>query len=200
VLQSPVDLSPNRVPSGFASQTTSTPTLNSVLQPGDNRTASAANGASYMDSVNYRSTRVDERLDETRLPLTDASTVRAPSTLNTTPTANRLSQPVPIYGTLVPAGQPAFSTQPAVVLPYPATNPNPYRATQFAQPAQPGFIQGTMVYGQPTNNVYNGYPSPYAGSVNSQSAVLAQSTTTFNPQGGPTNDPGWRDRELTARR
>ena len=81
VLQSPVDLSPNRAPTGFASQPASTPALNSVLQPSDNRTASAANGISYRDSVNYRSTRVDERQDETRLPVTDASSVRAPFNL-----------------------------------------------------------------------------------------------------------------------
>lgn len=200
VLQSPVDLSPNRAPTGFASQPASTPPLNSVLQPGDNRTAAAANGVSYTDSVNYRSTHVDERLDETRLPVTDASNVRAPSTLNTAPPANRFAQAVPIYGTVVPSNQPAYSTQPAVALPYPGTNTNPYRATQNAQPTQPGFIQGTVVYGQPANNANNGYPSPYGNPTNAQPAVLAQSTTTINPQNGQNYQSGWRDRELTARR
>lgn len=198
--QSPIDLSPNRAPTGFASQPPSTPSLSSVLQPGDNRTASAANGVSYMDSVNYRSTRVDERLDDTRLPVTDASNVRAPSILNNTPPANQLAQAVPIYGTVVPSNQPAYSPQPSVVLPYPATNTNPYRATQFAQPTQPGFIQGTMVYGQPANNANNGYPSPYSGPNYSQSTVLAQSTATYDPQNSQDSELGWRNREFTTRR
>ncbi len=198
LLQQPVDLSPNRAPAGFASQTAGQ--LNSVLQPPDNRTASATNGLSFMDSVNYRTTRVDERQDDTRLPVTDASGVRAPSTLNNAATGARFAQAVPIYGTVVPSNQPVYSTQPAVVMPYQTVNSNPYPATQYGQRTQPALIQGTVVYGQPTNNVDNGYPSPYAGQTSFQPSVLGQSTSTYDPQNGQNYDSGWRDRELTARR
>ena len=145
VLQSPANNSQNRAPTGFASQPTPASPLSSVLQPtSGNRTASATNGLSYKDSVNYRTTRVDERQDNTRIPVTDATGVRAPSTLNTVP-GTRFAQAVPIYGTVVPTAQPGFSSRPTVVSPYPGTISRPYTQTQFAQQAQPGFIQGTVV-------------------------------------------------------
>ncbi len=188
-------LAPRRAPVNFAA--------NQLQSPSSVRTASSTNGGlSFTDSVNYRSTRIDERTDESRLPATDATSVRAPSGLNTVTAGARLPQAYPIYGTVDPR-QPVYSTQSqyAVQNNQPILLPQGYTQLQRSQPTT---IAGQVVYGSANPVVYNTYPAPYAqsGTVynGGNSQILAQSTATYDPQNNVNYGSGWRDRELTARR
>lgn len=68
----------------------STTFANNISNPSNLRTASATATAGS-GSVNYQTTRVDERLDSTRLPANDATDVRAPSQI-VTASGTRLAQ------------------------------------------------------------------------------------------------------------
>ena len=172
-------LAPQRAPNNFASNS---------AQPGFSSASTLNDGLSFKDSVNYQTTQIDERRDETRLPVTDATGVRAPSGA----TNNQLARSYPIYGTVVtPQNGSQFvqAGQPYVV-------PQGYVQPQLVQPSRPATIAGTVEYGAP-GVVYEAYPASY--SVPGQ-ATVAQSTAIYDPQNSSNYQAGWRDRELTARR
>ena len=125
------------------------------------RTASSvplpASGYSYSNSPNYLTTRVDERMDSTRLPVIDASTVRAPA--RNFPTGTIASYSAPLQQTYV--AQNGFY-QPV----------SPYTGSMVMVGGQPVPYQGQTVLTNP-----NIYPT------SSPPAVLAQSTTTGDPVG-----------------
>jgi hypothetical protein len=127
-----------------------------------------------VSSIDYATTRSDERLDATRLPATDASNVRAPAGFINNGVATRLAQANVGVAPVVPNSY----NQPAT----------------FARPAQPVFYSTPVVAQAPTGQqpVFRGAP------VVRQSAptVLAQSTV----QATPNVSGGWTDRELTASR
>ena len=185
---------PNRIPANFASSgstsRTATNTYPSV------RTASTSNGVSFKDSVNYRSTQVDERLDQTRLPATDASNVRAPSVVNSGTRLAQLNPAARPQNSVIYSAQPRLAAQPAPTLIAPG-----FTQTQFNQPAQPTTIVGSVQYGQPGYNVYPQQPFTIPGAVvpSAQPGILAQSTTVYDPGAGNGNT-GWRSPELTTRR
>jgi hypothetical protein len=137
-------------------------------------TAMPASGASFTDSANYRTTSIDETRDETRLPATDASQVRAPAF------GNPARQPTQFSAMPVPpasgyTGGPVYAGQPVI-----ATHPG---------------VGGPPVYtAQPTT----GYPASYQATptVNTGGTVLAQSTTTYDAGNG--SQLGWRDREIQS--
>jgi hypothetical protein len=165
------------------------------------RSASAANlpgsGFSYTSSPNYQTTRTDERLDSTRLPVSDASAVRAPAMNYPAATGNNLAQ-----FQQRPVSYPAGYTVPAGYI-----APNPAQQTYVAQngyrqPVNP-FYNGTavMVARQPRGPVSyqgqtvltnpNGYP------VYSSPSIVAQSTATLDSNSGQSD---WRNRELNSER
>ena len=148
------------------------------------RTASAGplpgSGYSFTNSPNYRTTQTDERSDATRLPVTDASTVRAPA--RNFPTGGvasnpnyQFQQPQPGY---VPPYQQTYVAQNGFNQPV-----NPYSGSLVAVQTQPFGYQGQAVLSN-----QNQYPT------SSPPAVLAQSTATINPG----NQLGWRSRELNS--
>lgn len=144
----------------------------------DARTASLNNttgsGVSFTRSNDYRTTSVDERRDNTRLPTTDATNVRA-----TTPFA----QNQPSSGQYV---QPYYEPR--------RQNQQPYA------PSSPTTYQGA--FAQPNNANYNGLPQSYQGSfaqryssAQPQRQVLAQSTARFDPfESTASASSDWRDR------
>ena len=184
-------------------RTNSASTTLAQVQPpsaGTVRTATATNGLSYRDSVNYRTTRTDERLDRTRLPATDATSVRAPSGINTVTTGTRMAQLNPTLG--VTLTQPIYAGQPRLASASQWYVPPTYSQTQVVQPAQPTTIAGTY---QPSTGpvIYQGVPQPYVQpgvilAQPNQPSVIASSTATFDPNNA--SPGGWRDRELTTRR
>lgn len=138
-------------------------------------------GYSYTDSSNYRTTQIDERRDATRLPVTDASTVRAPAA--NFPTGNVLQ----------------------------FQQPNPYYPANYSAPAQQTFVAQNGFYQPPTAysgstylvggqaNAYQGQAilmNPYQTS--SASTVLAQSTTSLDQRSA--GQVGWRTREMNSDR
>ena len=127
-------------------------------------------------------------MDSTRLPATDASSVRAPA--GVTSMGNRFAQATPIYGNVV-ATNPVYAAQPRLAVHNGPSLIQPYTQTQLVQQAQPGVIAGSVQ----TINPQTGYPYANGAYVAGQPAVLGQGSTVA-PQGGG----GWRDRELTARR
>lgn len=163
------------------------------------RTASAANqprpGFAYSSSTNYQTTRVDERLDSTRLPVNDATNIQSPPPSYPTTGNNlaRLQRP--------PTAAPGYSGQ----VGYGSGNPQQtYVAQQngYGQPVNP-FYNGTAVLfsGQPQGPVarqaQNVYTNPSGYVVGAPPTVTATSTATLNSNGGQT---GWRDRELNSER
>ena len=153
-------------------------------------------GLSYTDSTNYQTTRTDETRDGSRLPVTDASNVRAPAANFPAGNMNRLAQlPQPMAprypttfnstasvsqpyagapsGVVYGNGQPVYLGTPVV-----SGNPGLYSA-----PVYPGQLNG-----QPR---YLGAPTAVSGPT-----VLAQATTTYDPSSG--SQYGWRDRELST--
>lgn len=138
-----------------------------------------ASGASFTNSQNYQTTQTDETRDRSRLPVTDASTVRAPS--RTFPTGN-------VGSAVYPTG---YSTPVGVQQTY-AGQAGFYRQTT---PAYSG--SSTLVAGQAIS------PGNYAGQAVligpnglpiQQPQSVAQSTASNN--GGSTGQLGWRGREL----
>ena len=156
-------------------------------QPNGLRTASASNsinarnplpgsGTSFTDSTNYRTTQTNEQQDLTRLPATDASNVRAPAS----------NFPTGGFG-----GRQFAQLQPQAATRSPVT----YQGTFAAQTQQPYRLVGQPVAYQAP--IYVGQPQriiPTQNMVN-QPAVLAQSTTMFDPNNGG-SQLGWRDREF----
>ena len=137
------------------------------------RTASTANavgtGVSFTQSTDYRTTSTDERRDNSRLPVTDATNVRVTSSIAQTPNASgQNTQPYyqPRYASLPPT----TTYQGAFVRPDYSASPQTYQGSfsqQFAAPAA-----------QP------------------QQQVLAQSTARYDPYQATasTASSDWRDR------
>lgn len=153
--------------------------------------ASQTNGLSFTEATNFRSTAVDERLDQSRLPVTDASQVRAPTRFSPTTSVGQFSAPY-----YVPQQQVANVPQ------YNNVNNNRLAAVpQYPQAVQPNGQITTSVgaFGQPTF----GQPSqqPYRGLATQSPQVLAQSTVYADPSVDPNfQNASWRDRDLTAAR
>lgn len=136
-----------------------------------------ASGVSFTQSNDYRTTSIDERRDNTRLPVTDATNVRG-----TTPFAQNQSG----------SGQ--------YVQPY--YEPRQQNQQRSATPV-PTTYQGAFAL--PNNTNYNGLPAPqnYQGSFAQRSSsaqpqrqVLAQSTARFDPFESTASNTSsdWRDR------
>lgn len=131
-----------------------------------------ASGTSFTDSRNFATTRTDERLDATRVPVTDATQVRATaqtyigSGQQLAVNQPQLSQTYAAQPVLRQA-QPVFSTNALVASnqPYYANNPNL---------AQRQAIYSGQAFIQPNT------PATYSASVN--------------------NDIGWRNREIGSQR
>ena len=150
-----------------------------------------SNGLSFTDVTNFSTTAVDERLDQTRLPVTDASQVRAPSNFRPTTTVGQFNVPYYVPGQQQVAQNPQqqrfasnvqfqqipLNTQPNLRTPNPNTIVGTFGQPNFAQPIQ----------------------QPYSG-LQTQNRVLAQSTVYADPRDDPNFQSGWRDRELTAGR
>ena len=184
-------------PTKFVESNSRTNSGTGVNSGSGTRTASAAplpgSGVSFTNSQNYQTTRVDETRDATRVPLTDATTVRAPA--RNFPTGAPLT-------TVQNNGLPAN---------YQATYNAPIQQTYVAQNGfnQPtGYVAAPVIIGgQPVATGYQGqpllvnpqYPAGYQTyPTSSAPTVLAQSTATINPSGSATQ-LGWRDRDLTGR-
>ena len=149
----------------------------------------SANGLSYTDSTNFNTTAVDERLDQSRLPVTDASGVRAPTNFNPTTTVGQFTAPY-----YVPGQQPVYQN-----VPQQRFANVPVRQQAPIQ-AQQNFNRGNVVVGnfaQPTFAQLS--QQPYNG-LNTRNQVLAQSTVYADPANDPNFQSGWRDRDLTASR
>lgn len=143
---------------------------------------------SFTDRTNFRTTAIDERLDQSRLPVTDASQVRAPTNFTPATTVGQFN--VPYY---VPGQQQFVQNPPNQVANNPAYG-------QVPRVAQGGFVAPNTVvgrFGQPTFAQPTG--QPYSGS-QTQNRVLAQSTVYADPANDPNFQNGWRDRDLTASR
>ena len=153
---------------------------------------SNANGLSFTDRTNFRSTAIDERLDQSRLPVTDASQVRAPTNFTPTTTVGQFN--VPYY---VPGQQQFAQNLPRQPQQRFAANQPFQQAPRVAQAGfnQPGTIRGNFAqptFAQPSQQPYTGLAT--------QNRVLAQSTVYADPANDPNFQNGWRDRELTASR
>ena len=164
------------------------------------RTASTAGtGVSTTNSPNYQTTSVDERRDATRLAVTDASTVRAPS--RNFPAGYAPAYPTPNNAQQTYAGQagfyrqtvPAYSGAGVLVANQPIV-PAAYGGQAVL--LNPAAYRGVPVAYQ--GNAYQGnvYPAQYPTS--SSPTVLAESTTRNNT--GARAQLGWRDRELSSDR
>ena len=210
VLNSPtnfVQSTPN-VNSGSSTRTASATNVNSGSGSGT-RTASTAplpgSGASFTSSTNYQTTRVDETRDTTRIPLNDASAVRAPA--RNFPTGTPLTT-APTNGYPYQTGQTGIQTgvQTGIgALPFQQP-----QQTQQTFAGQAGFQQQVptgyaaspvLLTRQQVPTGYQGQAlitnSPYQYPSASAPTVLAQSTATTTP--GAASQLGWRDRDLTGR-
>jgi hypothetical protein len=176
VLSAPTTFVDNRNPANGL-RTASNNNLN-----GANNPSFANSGISYTDSTNYRTTSIDETRDRTRLPATDASSVRAPAQ-NFPVGNNRIAQlprpggPVypPAYNVTASNTQ-TYNGQP-VYQGIPVVSGNPY-------PGNPVYV------GQP--RVAPGYTaSPVVGSPNT---VVAQSSASYDPGSG--SPYSWRNPEI----
>lgn len=162
------------------------------------RTASTAplpgSGVSFTNSQNYQTTRVDETQDATRLPLTDATAVRAPARN-------------------FPTGTPMTAMQNGYPGNYQAGYNSPIQQTYvaqngFYQRAPTGYAGAPVIIGGRPATGYQGqpllvnpqYPAGYQQyPTSSAPTVLAQSTATITP-GASGSQLGWRDRDLTGSR
>ena len=168
--------------------------LTSVVdRPNTNRVANNApvGGLSFTNDNNFRTTAVDERRDQTRLPVTDASLVRAPTTFTPATTVGQFNNAY--------YNQTAYNQVPAVNPARIAQNP-PTLQSGSAFNSQPTTAPNVVVgsFGQPT------FAQPprqtYQGLTTQNPQVLAQSTVYADPTDNPNFDNGWRDRDLTASR
>ncbi len=150
-------------------------TGSSVLAGGPTRVAAVqplpATGTSFTDSRNFSTTQIDERLDATRVPVTDATQVRATAQtfIGSTQQAGFNQQPFQTFAAqpTIPRSQPVYSTNALVASnqPYYVNNPNL---------VQPQVAFNGQTYVQPSS------PATYSASVN--------------------NDIGWRNREIGSQR
>ena len=180
---------------------------NSTTRPVQSVTNRTTGGLSYRDNMNYQTTAVDERLDQTRLAATDATNVRAPAGFqsptmitqapqflipparyqnfgstpqNTAAYPNQRiaqNQPIVYHGNPTFAGTPTYGSGSTSV----ASNVIPGRVEYYGQPT----------FAQPANQTYPGLTS-------SAPAVLAQSTVYSDPRGTQNFQNGWRDRDLNS--
>lgn len=144
-----------------------------------NRVASNVNpGISRTNDTNFRTTAVDERQDSSRLPVTDASSVRAPTTFNPVTTVGQFNAPYYNYG------QNRIADNRVAVLP------------PQAVPVNNGTVVGN--FAQPMFSL----PAPqiYRGQLVQNPQLLGQSTVYADPANDPNFQNGWRDRDLTAAR
>ena len=104
-----------------------------------------ATGTSFTDSRNFATTQTDERLDATRVPVTDATRVRATAQTfigSGQQVAFNQPQPSQTFAAAAPRSQPVYSTNAVVASnqPYYANNPNLvqqpiYSGQAFVQPS-----------------------------------------------------------------
>lgn len=156
-------------------------------------TALPGSGASFTSSPNYQTTRVNETQDATRVPLSDATAVRAPA--RNFPTGTPLTQVSNNgyagnfqAGIVNPQLQQTYVAQTGAYQQAPAG----YSATPFiigGQPVPTGYQGQPLIANPILNQQYPTYSAP---------AVLAQSTTA--PAPGTGSQLGWRDRDLTGSR
>ena len=141
-------------------------------------TSSGSSSNSYIDSPNYTTTSINETMDRTRLPATDASGMRAPSQYYQSSTGNRLAQNVgQNVGQFV---SPSSGYQ----------NPNYYN---------PGINRNAYAPQQGYVGQFARVPGAYQAPV-TPPTVLAQSTTVYDPyRSGSTRQADWRDREEAFR-
>ena len=121
-------------------------------------------GVSYTQSTNYQTTSIDERLDQSRVPLTDATAVKAPVQTVLPPVVSNVSRPNP-YGSN-------------------AAFPDPIQAAR----SHAGLATG----GSPLP--YAGHPTfnqPAYATASNSNAVLAESTARVDPN-SPNYRAGWR--------
>lgn len=148
-------------------------------------------GQSYRDSANYRTTQIDERRDATRLPVTDASTVRAPAMYYPNGGVVQFQQPNPNY----PANYNRLPQQTFVNQNGRYQQPSAYNGSTYLVGGQPSAYQGQAVLVNPAGYVNPaGFVNPYPTS--SAPSVLAQSTTS--PGQGNAGQVGWRTREMNS--
>lgn len=143
------------------------------------------NGLSYTNDTNFRSTAVDERRDPTRLPVTDASQVRAPTNFSPTTTVGQFNYP---YYNPSPAQ--------AAVPQYPYTSGTNYAPTTQNTVPRSNVVTANSaqpIFAQPSQQIYRGLSTR-------SPQVLAQSTVYADPAEDPNFQNGWRDRDLTASR
>lgn len=157
-----------------------------------NQVAQQNQGLSFTDTTNFRTTANDERLDQSRLPVTDASQVRAPTRLSSNTTVGQFNAPYYIPGRQNVANTPQFNVPQRI-----ASNPQPVVPNQFSNvPRQQGPTTFVGTFGQPT------FAQPpqqrYAGAA--QNRVLAQSTVYADPNNDPNFASGWRNPEIGAGR
>ena len=165
-----------QAPAGLISPTGKAPTGTGINgQTSQNRPVGAAanpgyttSGTSYTASTNYQTTSVDETLDQPRLPVTDATAVRAPVQTILPPTVATM------------ASQNPYNRNPAY--------PNPTYSAQGAQyAAAPNPTGGPTPYaGHPTFN------QPAYSTAQNTNVVLAESTARVDPN-SPNYRSGWRN-------
>jgi len=147
------------------------------------RTASSSNsvgnGVSFTQSNDYRTTSTDERRDNSRLPVTDATNVRAtvPFVQNQTGGSGQYVRPYYV---------PQRQNQPR----YAAATPTTYYQGAFEQPNVRNYNNST----QPQN--YQGSFAQRYAAAQPQGQVLAQSTTRYDPyqSSASTASNDWRER------
>ncbi len=191
-------------PSGSTSQLQSTINQSNLVsvvdrgtsQPGNRlaQTSGSGNGLSQTNNSNFGTTAVDERLDRSRLPVTDASQVRAPTNFSPTTTVGQFN--FPWFNTNPYQGNTGYLPQ----FPSPQ-NTNAGGQQQTGQATNPNFggTQPNVVVGnfsqptfaQPSPQIYRGLATQYP-------QVLAQSTVYADPAKDPNFQNGWRDRDLTT--
>ena len=130
-----------------------------------------ATGSSFTDSRNFATTQTDERLDATRVPVTDATRVRATAQtfISSGQQALAQAQPSQTFAAqpFIPQAQPVYSTNGLIAAnqPYYTNNPN--------------LVQRQAIYSGQTF-IQPNVPTTYSASVN--------------------NDIGWRNREIGSQR
>jgi len=152
-------------------------TGSSVLVGGlQNRVAATqplpATGSSFTDSRNFATTRIDERLDATRVPVTDATQVRATA-------QNFISSGQQVAFNQQQPSQ-TFAAQPAVRQVQPVFSTNGLiAANQPYYTNNPNLAQRQAIY-------------------NGQAFVQPNTATTYSAS--VNNDIGWRNREIGSQR
>jgi hypothetical protein len=139
-------------------------------------------GVSFTNSQNYQTTPFDERGDATRLPVTDASSVRAPA--RNYPTGNVVQFQQQYVN---PAGYPVLPQQTFVAQNGFYQQPNGYSGSMVMLNGQPGSYQGQTF-------LVNQNP----GYSNGSATVLAQGSTGVDSAAAA--QVGWRSRELNSDR